>query len=171
LVGFIVLKLLNGDPLELSSPAGFGDGRRIKTTTSLCPTCLARIAADVFERDSEIWMDKVCPEHGRFSTLLASDARHYYAADPTVSSLGSCCGSGGHCGDQTANHSCNMLLEITQRCNLTCPTCYAGSSPERDGFLSLAAFAELLDGLLAKGKGDADLVQLSGGEPTTRSLA
>jgi len=144
----------------------FGTGLHIKTTTSLCPTCLARISADVFERDSEIWMDKTCAEHGRFSALLASDARHYYAADPNARSLGSCCGSGGHCGDQTANHSCNMLIEITQRCNLTCPTCYAGSSPERDEFLSLARFAELLDGLLAKGKGDADLIQLSGGEPT-----
>jgi len=147
-------------------PADFGRGQRVKTTTSLCPTCLARISADVFERDGEVWMDKECPDHGPFSALLASDARHYYVADPNVSSSGSCCGSGGHCGDQVANHSCNMLIEITQRCNLACPTCYAGSSPERDEFLSLGAFAELLDGLLAKGKGDADLIQLSGGEPT-----
>jgi hypothetical protein len=146
--------------------ADFGRGRRVKSTTSLCPECLSRIPADVFDRGGEIWMDKTCPDHGPFSALLASDVRHYYVADPTVSSLGSCCGPGRHCGDQTANHSCNLLIEITQRCNLTCPTCYAGSSPERDEFLSLAAFAELLDGLLAKGKGDADLIQLSGGEPT-----
>jgi 7,8-dihydro-6-hydroxymethylpterin dimethyltransferase len=145
---------------------GFGTGARIKSTTSVCPICLARISADVFERHSEIWMDKKCPDHGPFSALLASDARHYYVAEPTASSLGSCCGSGTHCGDQTANHSCNMLIEITQRCNLSCPTCYAGSSPERDEFLSLAAFTELLDGLLAQGKGNADLMQLSGGEPT-----
>ena len=31
-----------------------GAGSHIKTTTSLCPTCLARIPADVFERHSEI---------------------------------------------------------------------------------------------------------------------
>ena len=161
-----MLKLLNRGPLETPSPALFGTGRRVKGTTSLCPTCLARVPADVFERDGEIWMDKACLEHGPFSSLLASDARHYYTANPNVSSLGSCCGSGGHCGDQTANHSCNVLIEITQRCNLSCPTCYAGSSPERDEFLSLSAFAELLDGLLATGKGDADLIQLSGGEPT-----
>jgi uncharacterized radical SAM superfamily Fe-S cluster-containing enzyme len=154
--------------LTSAAPAhtDFGSGRRVKATSSLCPTCLARIAADVFERGGEVWMDKACPDHGRFSALLAGDARHYHVADPNAGSLGSCCGPGRHCGDQVANHSCNMLIEITQRCNLTCPTCYAGSSPERDEFLSLAAFAELLDGLLAKGKGDADLVQLSGGEPT-----
>jgi len=107
--------------------ADFGRGKRVKTTTSRCPACLDRIAAAVFERAGEVWMDKECPEHGRFSALLASDARHYYVADPSVSSLGSCCGSGGHCGDQVANHSCNMLIEITQRCNLSCPTCNAGS--------------------------------------------
>ncbi|VTT99548.1 radical sam protein : Radical SAM family protein OS=Zobellia galactanivorans (strain DSM 12802 / CIP 106680 / NCIMB 13871 / Dsij) GN=zobellia_1667 PE=4 SV=1: Radical_SAM: Fer4_14 [Gemmataceae bacterium] len=150
----------------LTIPKEFGAGLHLKTTTSLCPTCLARIPADVFERNSEIWMDKACAKHGQFSALLAGDARHYYVADPNTSSLGSCCGAGGHCGDQTANHSCNMLIEITQRCNLSCPTCYAGSSPDRDEFLSLGAFTELLDGLLAKGKGDADLMQLSGGEPT-----
>lgn len=147
-------------------PADSGRGRRVKSTTSLCPVCLARLPADVFDRDGEVWMDKECREHGRFSALLASDARHYYVADPNASPLGSCCGSGRHCGDQTANHSCNLLIEITQRCNLSCPTCYADSSPERDEFLSPAEFAELLDGLLAKGKGDADLIQLSGGEPT-----
>ena len=58
----------------------FGTGSHIKTT-SLCPTCLARIPADVFERHSEIRVAKECPEHGRFSALLASDARHYHVAD------------------------------------------------------------------------------------------
>jgi uncharacterized radical SAM superfamily Fe-S cluster-containing enzyme len=59
-----------------------------------------------------------------------------------------------------------LLIEITQRCNLSCPTCYADSSPQRDEFLSLVDFVLLLDKLLARGKGDADLIQLSGGEPT-----
>ena len=150
--------------------AEFGQGRLVKTTQSLCPTCLEKIEAKVLERHGQIWMDKQCPDHGRFSALLNSDARHYYVADPRVEALGSCCGPSGcgprHAGDQLANHSCNMLIEITQRCNLTCPTCYADSSPQRDEMMSMDAFRDLLDDLLRKGKGDADLVQLSGGEPT-----
>lgn len=161
-----MINLLISDENSGSMTALFGTGRRIKATTSLCPTCLVRIPADVFERSGEVWMDKACLDHGQFSVLLASDTRHYFVADPAASSLGSCCGPSRHCGDQTANHSCNMLIEITQRCNLTCPTCYADSSPQRDEFLPLMEFAELLDSLLAKGKGDADLIQLSGGEPT-----
>ncbi len=151
-------------------PPAFGTGRRIKTTTSLCPQCLEPIEAHVFEREGKVWMDKTCPEHGGYTALLSDDVRHYYVADPRVEALGSCCGPSGcgprHIGDQVANHSCNMLIEVTQRCNLTCPTCYAGSSPQRDEMLSVADFTALLDDLLAKGKGDADLVQLSGGEPT-----
>lgn len=147
-------------------------GREIKQTRSLCPECLETIDAKVFERGGKVWMDKTCAVHGSYTALLADDVRHYYVADPRVEALGSCCGPSGcapaprHSGDQVANHSCNMLIEVTQRCNLTCPTCYAGSSPQREEMLSVADYRALLDDLLGKGKGDADLVQLSGGEPT-----
>ena len=144
----------------------FGKGEFIKKTTSLCPVCLKKIDASVFERSGAVYMDKECDEHGRYSAMLASERRHYYVADPNVESLVSCCGPGQHCGDQVENHSCNMLLEITQSCNLTCPTCYAGSSPLNKSFMSVEKFTKTLDGLLEKGKGDADLIQLSGGEPT-----
>ena len=147
-------------------PPEFGQGTLIKSTTSLCPTCVARIPADVFERDNRVFMDKTCPEHGSFSALLASDARHYYVADENVEKLACCCGPSQHCGDQVENHSCNMLIEITQSCNLTCPTCYAGSSPQNKSFMSVEDFTKLIDQLLEQGKGNADLIQLSGGEPT-----
>lgn len=157
-------------PQHLSEPPNFGRGRQVKVTRSICPQCLDPIDAQVVERDGEIWMDKACAEHGRYSALLSSDARHYYLADPRVEALGSCCGPSGcgprHSGDQVANHSCNMLIEITQRCNLTCPTCYADSSPQREESMTMAQFEALLGDLLRKGKGDADLIQISGGEPT-----
>ena len=115
------------EPDDLVS-SRFRIGRLVKATTSLCPDCLANVPAEVYECAGEICMDKECLEHGHFSALLASDSRHYYRADPEVIALGSCCGPGRHCGDQVANHSCNLLIEITQRCNLTCSTCYANSS-------------------------------------------
>ncbi len=151
------------DDVEL---VDFGQGRFVKKTKSLCPVCLLRIEAQVYERSHRIWMDKECQNHGKFSALLSSDVTHYYRFDRRLEGLSSCCGPGQHCGDQTANHSCTMLIEITQRCNLSCPTCFADSSPERNEFLSLEEFEILIDGLLANGKGDADVLQLSGGEPT-----
>ncbi len=149
-----------------SLPVAFESGREIKSTSSLCPECLAKIPAKVLERDGQVFMDKACPTHGQFTVLLASDARHYYVADANIEAVACCCSPGQHCGDQVANHSCNMLIEITQSCNLTCPTCYAGSSPQNKSFLSVGEFTALIDKLLEQGKGDADLIQLSGGEPT-----
>ncbi len=146
--------------------AAFGTGDQLKETTSLCPVCLKHIHAVVYERDGAVYMDKACDDHGKYTALLASDRSHYYLADPNVESLVCCCGPSQHCGDQVANHSCNMLIEITQSCNLTCPTCYAGSSPQNKDFMSVERFTALIDELLEQGKGDADLIQLSGGEPT-----
>jgi uncharacterized radical SAM superfamily Fe-S cluster-containing enzyme len=112
--------------------------RLIKRTSSICPDCLAPIEAEVFERDGEVWMDKACPEHGRFQALLAADVRHYYENSVAIPGAASCCG--GSCdpaaasaalgaGDTWTSHSCTVLIEITERCNLSCPTCFAGSSP------------------------------------------
>ena len=148
------------------SRADFSFDRVIKTTTSICPECLKKIPADVVEKNSRVYMLKTCDEHGDFSALLASDVRHYYVADPNIEEVACCCGPNQHCGDQVENHSCNMLIEITQSCNLTCPTCYAGSSPQNKSFMSIEKFESTIDGLLEMGKGEADLIQLSGGEPT-----
>lgn len=150
-------------------------GRLIKTTTSLCPQCLERIVATVSEYAGEVWMEKRCPEHGEFEALLSSDIRHYHEATIPLAAAGSCCGGG--CGAKTAasptsvdaawsNHSCTVLIEITERCNLSCPTCYAGSLPQRTKMMSLDTYRQRLDKLAEGGKQGADMIQLSGGEPT-----
>ena len=59
-----------------------------------------------------------------------------------------------------------VILEVTERCNLTCPMCYAYSSPaERD--YTLEEIEMRLDQLIAiEGKGIS--LQISGGEPSVR---
>lgn len=126
-----------------------------KSTTSACPRCLRKVPARVFERDGRVYLAKECPEHGAEEALLASDAALYWNAGPE--------GGKGCCA---LNHSCTMIFEITDKCNLTCPTCFAASSPHETWQMSFEEFAEKLERLLAQGKGDADMVQLSGGEPT-----
>src|SRR4029450_14087074 len=70
----------------------------------------------------------------------------------------------GLCPDHE-QHSCLALIEINQHCNLTCPVCFADSSPERTTHLPLPTIERMLDALVAS-EGEPDLVQLSGGEPT-----
>jgi hypothetical protein len=158
----------------------FGRGRKIKNTSSICPQCLEPVDAEVFERHGEVWMDKTCAHHGQFSALLSSDIRHYFEprarSSRSPSPGASCCGSSCSLaasedltGANTApwiNHSCTILIEITERCNLSCPTCFAGSSPHHSKVMSLEEFTRQVDQLVAEGKSNADLIQLSGGEPT-----
>ena len=122
-------------------------------------------------------MDKSCDQHGHFSALLSSDVRHYFepAEQPSLQGK-SCCGSScsqpaGSSGPMAesagwANHSCTILIEITERCNLTCPTCFAGSSPQHSTMMDLDEFTRQVDQLVAGGKSGSDMIQLSGGEPT-----
>jgi len=142
----------------------FHTGRRIKDTESICPVCLAPVNATVYTRHGQVWMDKTCAKHGPFSALLASDTRHYYESSRPAGKTTSCCASA--CGDSSENHSCNILIEITQRCNLSCPTCFAASTPQHGQQLGLQEFTRQVDALVRGGKNTADVIQLSGGEPT-----
>lgn len=70
----------------------------------------------------------------------------------------------GICPDHE-QHSCLTLIELTDRCNLSCPTCYAGSSPTHGRHRTLEEIEAMLDAIVAS-EGEPDVVQLSGGEPT-----
>jgi hypothetical protein len=70
----------------------------------------------------------------------------------------------GLCPDHE-QHSCLALIEINEHCNLTCPVCFAESSPARQKQVPLATVERMLDALIAS-EGEPDLVQISGGEPT-----
>jgi uncharacterized radical SAM superfamily Fe-S cluster-containing enzyme len=151
-------------------------GHLLKQTRSVCPRCLESVSAAVRERDGEVWMDKRCPDHGEFSALLSSESRHYYRALENPPGSSACCGSACGAPDPSAgalpdsgpwaNHSCTVLIEIIERCNLTCPTCFAGSSPQHEGLMALKTFEQRVRHLADGGKTGADMIQLSGGEPT-----
>jgi 7,8-dihydro-6-hydroxymethylpterin dimethyltransferase len=148
---------------------------RRSETESLCPECLARIPAVRVSRGDAVYMDKRCPEHGEFQSVLwrgepsyAGWARTKVPAHPrfphTFVDRG-CPLDCGLCPDHR-QQTCTGLLEITQQCDLRCPVCYADSGlrAERDPDLGQIQgwYRTLLDA------GHACNVQLSGGEPTLR---
>lgn len=59
-----------------------------------------------------------------------------------------------------------VMLEVTEKCNLTCPMCYAGSNPEGRHY-TMAEIAQRLDAIVAAEGVDVSL-QISGGEPSVR---
>jgi len=146
------------------------------TTTALCATCYRLVAAKTLIKEQAVFLEKWCPVHG-FEQVLISDDVEYYrmcrevylkpaelpARFNTPMAHG-CPYDCGLCPDHR-QHSCVSIIEVTQSCNLSCPICYAEATAHPQQHLSLKTIAALLDTIVAN-EGEADVVQLSGGEPT-----
>lgn len=144
-------------------------------TLSICSTCLRRVDAKIVFENDLVYMHKNCPEHGFEKVLIATDIayyksiRNYNKASEvplqfnTKTHFG-CPYDCGLCSDHE-QHSCLTVVEITDRCNLQCPTCYAMSSPHYGKHRTLAEVEQMLDIIVAN-EGNPDVVQISGGEPT-----
>jgi hypothetical protein len=143
-------------------------------TESLCPTCLRRVPARRVARGDEVHLVKRCPNHGEVSCVLWRGAPSYEewgAARRRLRTLPPA-GAGGEdcpfsCG-LCAEHrqpTCCALVEVTGRCNLRCPTCFAAAGGD-SADPSAEAILRQIEATLARG-GPSN-VQLSGGEPTLR---
>ncbi|MBC7856205.1 MAG: radical SAM protein [Pirellulaceae bacterium] len=143
------------------------------TTQSLCPECLALVPAKIIDRGGRVYFRKTCPTHGVREDFVCSDRKWYDqmefalpAKSPAKFGVEPVKGCPFDCGLCTEHeqHTCVGVLEITSSCNLTCPMCYAGSSPGGK-HLSLADCKKQIDRLVEV-EGRAEVCQLSGGEPT-----
>jgi uncharacterized radical SAM superfamily Fe-S cluster-containing enzyme len=144
-------------------------------TVSLCTVCHRQIDAKIIFEDDKVFLAKRCREHGSQKVLIADDIQYYkqirnynkaseYPLRPHTATNFGCPYDCGICPDHE-QHSCLTLIEITDRCNLTCPTCYASSSPTHGRHRTLEEIAFMLDAIV-KSEGEPDVVQISGGEPT-----
>ena len=144
-------------------------------TLSLCSKCLRRVDAKVIFEDEKVFMLKRCPEHGREKVLIATDVEYYRSTRnfvkrsemPKLFNTHTHFGCPYDCGlcPDHEQHSCLTVVEVTDRCNLACPTCYAESSPHHGRHRTLEEIEWMLDIVVAN-EGQPDVVQISGGEPT-----
>lgn len=148
----------------------------IGKTSSVCPVCLARIpAVKTVGEDGNIYLEKKCWEHGSFKTLIwEGDLESYigWAAGDSnapvtpVRAREAERGCPNDCG-LCQNHErdgCCVLLELTNRCNLRCPVCFASAGEQTPHDLSVEEIGKQFDLLMEHG-GPFN-IQLSGGEPT-----
>lgn len=145
-----------------------------RLTRSLCPACGEVIDATLSDVDGQVVMTKECPDHGSFETLVSSDAEHYIRSarherpgKEPLQRLGSvergCPHDCGLCPEHR-QHTCVGVIEITGVCDLECPVCFADAS---DGdHLPLETVKGMID-LLVECEGDVEVLQMSGGEPTS----
>ncbi|WP_434776966.1 radical SAM protein [Neisseria sp. Ec49-e6-T10] len=147
-------------------------------TISLCEECFRRIEAKHVIQDDQVWLHKWCPEHGQSKVLIATDAtywrlgREVYVKAPEMPERFNtalhwgCPYDCGLCPDHM-QHSCLTIVEITDYCNLNCPVCYADSAPVPTAkHRSLEQIEDMFDIIVAN-EIEPDVVQISGGEPTT----
>lgn len=140
---------------------------------SVCPVCLRRVEAQAVNEGDRVYMEKTCPDHGEFKVLLWNGPGYAEWAQPRPAVEMTYCHTPidkgcpydcGICPDHR-QRTCCVLLEITQRCNLLCPVCFASSREESDD-PSIEEIGEWFDMLMDSG-GPFN-IQLSGGEPTVR---
>ena len=163
----------------------------LRRTQSLCPVCLRRVEA-TYERSVKdaltVVLRKTCPDHGTFSVPVWREAKPgavatppfsawsrpkspSYPANPHTPIRDGCPFDCGLCPAH-AQHTCTGLFEVTMRCDMACPVCYA-SADSMSNQLSRAAADVPLNVIAAqmdtlKGASGPCNVQISGGEPTMR---
>jgi hypothetical protein len=161
-------------------------------TKSVCPECLDKIDAEVYEEDDEIWMKKECPKHGEFKDKISSSAKYYkwthYAqkddngniewqflkngeANPPDCKMEDPRGCPYNCGlcDEHLSTCSLALIDLTNRCNFNCNFCYA--NVRKAGYLIEPSMEELerVFRHFREKPIPAPAIMFTGGEPSVRA--
>lgn len=165
-------------------------GDRIhRYVTAYCPRChdeaperpladVVRLNAWLVERDGRVWLERGCREHGLVRTLYDEDPEILSYLEewtaPTKAHVPDVAGNFDPVPsaylrglpEMQTQHTCILLEDIAETCNLRCPTCFTDSSPDLRNVVPVADVLANVDQRLARENGRIDVLMLSGGEPT-----
>ncbi len=156
---------------------------------AFCPLCheeqpdrplaeVQRLSGWLVERQDRIWLERGCATHGLVRTLYdespeilryleqwtaptkvhTPDVAGNFAPVPAAYAHG--------LPEMQTQHTCILLEDLLDHCNLKCPTCFASSAPALASVAPLADVLASIDTRLARENGRIDVLMLSGGEPT-----
>jgi uncharacterized radical SAM superfamily Fe-S cluster-containing enzyme len=163
-------------------------------TRTVCPLCasegpLRSDASSTFvdgmlvSHDDAVWMRRFCPRHGESESLYEEDAAIWRTrfgwSTPTLSVVpdradnfaGFPEGYRNGLPASHGQHTCVLLLNVTEACNFACPTCYANANAPGSPAIREPSIQEMLatvDAVSSREGGQVSVVMLSGGEPTVR---
>jgi len=150
----------------------------ISETESLCPECLRKIPARRISREGNVYLQKTCPYHGDYEALLWRNAQSFSdwaqyeeeTVNPCKTTLTQldrgCPHDCGICPQHKAD-TCVAVLEVTNRCNLHCPICFAASGENPAHDIPLKLIKQMYENII-ECNWDYSTIQISGGEPTIR---
>lgn len=180
--------LINAPSRRTLGPGQPLRGDRIHAyVTAYCPAChdpdaalagVQRLSGILVVRDDRVWLERACPIHGIVTTLYDEDPSilrylEQWQAPTKV-----------HVPDHEGNfrpmpeafayglpafhtqHTCILIADVTEHCNLKCPTCFTASGPALTGVAPLAEVLANVDARLSREADRLDVLMLSGGEPT-----
>jgi uncharacterized radical SAM superfamily Fe-S cluster-containing enzyme len=142
-------------------------------TKTICSKCGNLINGQIVYNDKGVFVQKKCADCDTHFELLEEDYHYHlqkykYDKPGTKSIAQTSCKKGCpyDCGlcESHEQHTCIGLIEITERCTLSCPTCYAGINGNAD--LPIEAIEKMMDFYMEAEDGKAEVIQISGGEPT-----
>jgi uncharacterized radical SAM superfamily Fe-S cluster-containing enzyme len=149
-----------------------------KEVESLCPECSKIIPATILERDGKVFMEKACPNHGFVRDLVYSDAELYKKCErwtyedgdgilnPQIKGAKVCPDDCGLC-DLHISHATLANIDLTNRCNLRCPICFANANVQ--GYVYEPTYEQVVEMLKMMREVKPvfpPAIQFSGGEPT-----
>lgn len=160
-------------------------------TRTVCPQCMpirsddphAFVDGMLVSHGGKVWMHRFCPMHGESESLYEEDLELWNArrgwGSPTLSVTPDRPGNFGGFPDgyreglpaSHGQHSCILVLNLTENCNFRCPTCYANALDPGSAQTPSPTFEQALatvDSVLKREGGSLGVVMLSGGEPTLR---
>jgi hypothetical protein len=141
-------------------------------TESACDRCRKIVPAKITSDGRDVYFEKFCPEHGDRRVLVRHGLEDYVESLRYVKPAwvprehhgqsDTPCPEGCGLCDRHEQHLCMPIVEITSRCDLSCPICLVDAGRPWD--MSLDEFRRILDGLV-RAERQIDVLNLSGGEP------
>ena len=165
-------------------------GDRIhRYVNAFCPLCheaepdrplteVQRLSGWLVERDDRIWLERGCAVHGLVRTLYDESPEiltyleqwtaptKVHTPDVTGNFLPVPAAYARGLPEMQTQHTCILLEDLLDHCNLKCPTCFASSAPALGSVVPLEQVLASIDARLSRENGRIDVLMLSGGEPT-----
>ncbi|MFW9945139.1 MAG: tetraether lipid synthase Tes [Candidatus Sifarchaeia archaeon] len=152
-------------------------------TQSICPECFLTddevkvIDATLYEEDGKVMYKKTCEQHGEFIDVYWGDADMFREAskwwyksvgldNPRTETVKGCPEDCGQCPEHKS-HTALALLDVTNRCNLRCPICFAVAAEGGNVYEPTPEeVLEMMRNLRSNRPVPAPALQFAGGEPT-----
>ncbi len=138
--------------------------RVLDRDSSLCTSCGKTADALVIERGDSIYQRVLCEDHYGLENLVLSDARLHHKLEEWNARIFS--PASPPVDEEEDKAPLLAVIDLTNRCNLRCPVCFADVARGSSYFLDFEVVRGMLRALVERPSQPCRHIQFSGGEPT-----